>query len=103
MAGGIQPVQSNPRSDYGGGNVVILDKLNKDNDSKKRGSKSGGGSSGSSAAAGAASESAGSFKRGGKVRKTGLAKVHKGERVLTAKQDNKRKSKGRRKGRSKSR
>ena len=94
MAGGIQPVQSNPRSDYGGGNVGILD---------KRGSKSGGGSSGSSAAAGAASESAGSFKRGGKVRKTGLAKVHKGERVLTAKQDNKRKSKGRRKGRSKSR
>jgi hypothetical protein len=26
------------------------------------------------------------FKRGGKVRKTGKAKVHKGERVLTAKQ-----------------
>lgn len=30
--------------------------------------------------------SAGSFKRGGKVKKTGLAKVHKGERVLTKKQ-----------------
>jgi hypothetical protein len=28
----------------------------------------------------------GSFKRGGKVRKTGVAKVHKGEQVLTAKQ-----------------
>jgi len=27
-----------------------------------------------------------SFKVGGKVRKTGLAKVHKGEKVLTAKQ-----------------
>jgi hypothetical protein len=26
------------------------------------------------------------FKKGGKVKKTGLAKVHKGERVLTAKQ-----------------
>ncbi len=26
------------------------------------------------------------FKRGGKVKKTGVAKVHKGERVLTAKQ-----------------
>jgi hypothetical protein len=26
------------------------------------------------------------FKRGGKVKKTGLAKVHKGERVLTKKQ-----------------
>lgn len=26
------------------------------------------------------------FKRGGKVRKTGLAKVHKGERVLTKRQ-----------------
>jgi hypothetical protein len=29
------------------------------------------------------------YKRGGKVRKTGMAKVHKGERVLTAKQDRK--------------
>jgi hypothetical protein len=28
----------------------------------------------------------GGFKRGGKVKKTGLAKLHKGERVLTAKQ-----------------
>jgi hypothetical protein len=26
------------------------------------------------------------FKRGGKVKKTGVAKLHKGERVLTAKQ-----------------
>ena len=39
-----------------------------------------------------------SFKRGGKVRKSGVARVHKGERVLTAKQDKKR-----RKARSKSR
>jgi hypothetical protein len=31
-----------------------------------------------------------SFKRGGKVKKTGLAKVHKGERVLTKKQQRKR-------------
>ena len=30
---------------------------------------------------------AGSFKKGGKVKKTGLAKVHKGERVLTKKQN----------------
>jgi hypothetical protein len=29
------------------------------------------------------------FKRGGKVRKTGRARVHKGERVLTAKQNRK--------------
>ncbi len=29
------------------------------------------------------------FKRGGKVKKTGRAKVHKGERVLTAKQSRK--------------
>ena len=29
---------------------------------------------------------AGNYKRGGKVRKTGLAKVHKGERVLTTAQ-----------------
>jgi hypothetical protein len=38
-----------------------------------------------------------SFKRGGKVKRTGLAKVHKGERVLTKKQAKKRdkkKSKG---------
>lgn len=27
-----------------------------------------------------------SYKRGGKVKRTGLAKVHRGERVLTAKQ-----------------
>jgi hypothetical protein len=28
----------------------------------------------------------GAFKRGGRVKKTGMAKVHKGEKVLTAKQ-----------------
>jgi hypothetical protein len=33
----------------------------------------------------------GSYKRGGKVKRTGLAKVHKGERVLTAKQARKHK------------
>lgn len=37
-----------------------------------------------------------SFKKGGKVRKTGLAKVHKGEVVLTVKQA-KRAKKGRKK------
>ena len=37
----------------------------------------------------------GSFKRGGKVKKTGMAKVHKGERVLTKKQQKqRRKSRG---------
>jgi hypothetical protein len=30
-----------------------------------------------------------SYKRGGKVRKTGLAKVHQGEKVLTHKQQSK--------------
>ncbi len=34
------------------------------------------------------------YKRGGKVKKTGLAKVHKGERVLTKKQAKKFKFKG---------
>lgn len=38
---------------------------------------------------------AGSFKRGGKVRKTGIAKVHKGEYVLTAKQAKRRGRKSR--------
>lgn len=38
---------------------------------------------------------AGSFKRGGPVRKTGLARVHKGERVLTKKQNRKYQSKKR--------
>ena len=31
----------------------------------------------------------GSYKKGGKVKKTGMAKVHKGERVLTKKQTKK--------------
>jgi hypothetical protein len=31
----------------------------------------------------------GTYKKGGKVKKTGLAKVHKGERVLTKKQNKK--------------
>jgi hypothetical protein len=45
----------------------------------------------------AGSRLSGSYKRGGKVSKTGLAKVHKGERVLTAKQARKfRKEKQRR-------
>ena len=34
-----------------------------------------------------------SFKRGGMVKKTGMAKVHKGERVLTKKQQKHRSSK----------
>ena len=33
--------------------------------------------------------SIGSFKRGGKVKKTGFAKVHKGEKVLTKKEAHK--------------
>lgn len=43
------------------------------------------GSSGVNASGGSSSSSASpeSYKRGGKVRKTGMAKVHKGERVLT--------------------
>jgi hypothetical protein len=43
----------------------------------------------------------GSFARGGKVRKTGFAKVHKGEEVLTKSQQKKLRAKGR--GRSKRR
>jgi hypothetical protein len=56
----------------------------------KFGGKGGGGGGDPSAADEMGAEtggaSAGAFKRGGKVRKTGLAKVHKGERVLTKKQ-----------------
>jgi hypothetical protein len=50
-----------------------------------------GSDSGSSGAAteGDAAANPGSFKRGGKVRKTGMARVHKGERVLTKKQNKK--------------
>jgi len=40
----------------------------------------------------------GSYKRGGKVRKTGRAKVHKGERVLTAKQAKRYEKRGRKRG-----
>jgi hypothetical protein len=36
----------------------------------------------------------GSFKKGGKVKKTGVYKLHKGERVLNAKQTAKTKAKG---------
>jgi hypothetical protein len=35
-----------------------------------------------------------SYKRGGKVRKTGLARLHKGERVITVKAEQKRKRSG---------
>jgi hypothetical protein len=45
-----------------------------------------GGDSSSTASSGDATITAGSYKRGGKVKKTGRAKVHKGERVLTKKQ-----------------
>lgn len=38
-----------------------------------------------------------SFKKGGKVRKTGFAKVHKGEVVLTAKEVKRAKKSGRKK------
>ena len=101
----ITPVYGNARNDYGGGHISAGTRK-----TQQQGGKSGGGggsddSQGSSTSSitYGAEAAPGSFKRGGKVRKTGLAKVHKGERVLTAKQDNKRKSKGRRKGRSKSR
>lgn len=40
-----------------------------------------------------------SYKRGGKVRRTGLARLHKNERVLTAKQAKRYKSRGGRKRR----
>ncbi len=36
-----------------------------------------------------------SFKRGGKVKKTGPAKLHRGERVLTAKQNQSMRKRGR--------
>lgn len=97
MAGGIQPVQSNPRSDYGGGSVgggLLSSGKNRKKDKGGKGS-------------GTSEDTADPpvLKRGGKVRKTGMALVHKGERMLTAKQDKKRRSKGRsgRKGRAKSR
>lgn len=47
---------------------------------------------------GSGSDGVDSYKRGGRVRRTGLARVHKGERVLTIKQAGRmrRKSKSRR-------
>ncbi len=55
---------------------------------QKRG-KQGGGSSGGGTNTDDPGAPGQSFKRGGKVKKTGRAKVHKGERVLTAKQSRK--------------
>ena len=86
MAGGIQPAGSNPRSDYGGGSVgggilsgstagKLVGAL------KKRGKK--GGSGGSSGGGNTDDPGAPSYHSGGKVRKTGLARLKKGETVMT--------------------
>ena len=56
---------------------------------KSKGKDSGGGGGTESMGSEAAEPPA--YKRGGKVRKSGIAMVHKGERVLTAKQEKRRK------------
>lgn len=66
------------RNSQGGGHAIS-------GAAKKRKSDGGGGGGDDGTAAGIASL-VGSYKRGGKVKRTGLAKVHKGERVLTKKQ-----------------
>jgi hypothetical protein len=53
---------------------------------KKQPKKGGGGGGGG--------EVVPQFKRGGKVKKTGLARVHKGERVLTKKQQKRARGRG---------
>jgi len=62
---------------------------------KNRKSKSGGGSSGSGPT-GSESTDYPTYHRGGKVRKTGLARLKKGEQVLTAKQAKRRKGRSKR-------
>ena len=95
MAGGIQPVESNPRSDYGGGSVgggvggKILSAIK-----NRKKNKGGSGSSGDSSTA----ADPPTLKRGGKVRKTGMALVHKGERMLTKGQQKRMKMRGKRRG-----
>lgn len=70
----------------GGIGTGVLGKL-KDRKMQKQATKyDTSGSASSSDAESDASQTAGSFKRGGVVKKTGLARVHKGERVLTKKQ-----------------
>lgn len=54
--------------------------------SKMSGGGKGGGGSSSSTPAGRYASIPSSLKRGGKIKRTGLAKVHKGERVLTKRQ-----------------
>lgn len=68
---GIQSVNVPTQSVYGGGSVGLLGKRKK--------------SSGSSSSSGGNTDDPGapSYHRGGKVRKTGLARLKKGERVLT--------------------
>ena len=69
----------------GGVGTKVAQKLG-ENKAKKQATKydSSGSAVDSSLTGGGAD--AGSFKRGGVVKKTGLARVHKGERVLTKKQ-----------------
>ena len=68
------------------------DKAGKDdnpiNHIKKLFSKKSGGSGGGSSSDEMGAETSGvpSYKKGGKVRKTGLARLHKGERVLNKRQ-----------------
>jgi hypothetical protein len=91
--GGIQSVQVNPRSDYGGGHIALT---------KRKKSSSGGAGSGSGTA-GASSDDPGepgSMKRGGKVRKGGMIKMHKGEVVIPAGKAKRMKMKKRGRGKS---
>lgn len=65
---------------------------------QKETNSGGGGASDSGGGGEMSGAPAGSFKRGGKVRRTGKARVHKGERVLTAKQAKRYEKRGAKRG-----
>jgi hypothetical protein len=58
------------------------------------GMSGGGGKKGPKKGGGGGGPAVPQFKRGGKVKKTGLARVHKGERVLTKKQQKRARGRG---------
>ena len=80
-------ISSHQRMPSGGG---ILSRRKRQAMGKLAGKSSGGSDSSSASseitALGQGAEVLGAMKRGGKVRKTGIYKLHRGERVLTTKQ-----------------
>ena len=81
--GGAKPVGNPLPWAYGRGQANAPKMTNKGSTGK------GGRKDPSSARRKIAGKLVGSYKKGGKIKKTGIAKVHKGERVLTKKQTKK--------------